>query len=212
MKVTFFLAIVALLVQPTFAESRIEGHVEDESGGALAACRVVLLNSRRVPLLETQTNAVGNYVLRPLVEGRYYIQVTPPGFESSISEVNLPKEPVVHVAFVLRIAKVEVQVSVGAASTELSVQPDENATALTLTSDDLDLLPSSLNGKTLQRRESPDCNFDDPRVVIQGYFRTNHTSATWQPRPAPTLPGAWRQVRISSPSAVASRGMSNSIG
>ena len=30
--------------------------------------------------------------------------------------------------------------------------------------------------------------------------------------PLPRLPGAWVQVSVSSPSAVASRGMSNSIG
>ena len=125
-----------------FAQGRIEGEVHDESGGALAACRVVLLSAQRKPLEETQTNAIGKYVLQPVAPGKYYLQVVAPGFETAVSEVTLRKEPVIRVAFVLRIAKTEFQVDVGANPTEVSIQPDENANALTLTSESLDALPS----------------------------------------------------------------------
>jgi len=142
MKATFFFALAALLVQPAFAQGRIEGQVNDESGGALAACRVVLLSAQRKPLVETQTDAIGRYVVQPVAPGKYYLQVVAPGFEPALSEVTLRKEPVTRVVFVLRIAKAEFQVSVGADPTEVSIQPDENANALTLTSENLDMLPS----------------------------------------------------------------------
>jgi hypothetical protein len=54
-----------------------------------------------------------------------------PGFETVVSEVSVRREPVTRVAFVLRIAKAEFQVNVGANPTEVSIQPDENANALT---------------------------------------------------------------------------------
>src|SRR5208337_1011329 len=44
------------------------------------------------------------------------------------------------------------------------------------------------------------------------HFRINQTSATWQPRPLAPLPGSWRQVKVSVPSAVAGAGTSNSTG
>src|SRR5439155_26078078 len=40
--------------------------------------------------------------------------------------------------------------------------------------------------------------------------RISHTSATWQPRPAPPPPGARCQLRVKSPLAVAAAGTSNS--
>ena len=92
--------------------------------------------------METQTDAIGRFVVQPVATGRYYLQVVAPGFETAISEVSVRKEPVTRVDFVLRIAKVEIQVSVGADPTEVSIQPDENANALTLTSENLDMLPS----------------------------------------------------------------------
>lgn len=142
MKAAFFFALATLLVQPTFAQARIEGQVNDESGGALAACRVVLLSAQRKALIETQTNAIGRYVVQPVVPGEYYLQVTAPGFEPAVSEVTLRKDRVTRIVFVLRIARAEFQVSVGADSAEVSIQPDENANALTLTAENLDMLPS----------------------------------------------------------------------
>ena len=116
MKATFLFALATFLAQATFAQARIEGQVNDESGGALAACRVVLLNAQRKPLLETQTNAIGRYVVQPVAPGKYYLQVVAPGFEPAVAEVTLRKEPVTRVAFVLRIAKTEFQVDVGSKS------------------------------------------------------------------------------------------------
>ncbi|HEU0007542.1 MAG TPA: carboxypeptidase-like regulatory domain-containing protein, partial [Terriglobia bacterium] len=142
MRVCLLLALAPFIVQPMFAQGSIEGEVHDESGGALAACRVVLLSAQRKPLEETQTNAIGKYVLQPVAPGKYYVQVVAPGFETAVSEVTLRKEPVTRVVFVLRIAKAEFQVNVGANPTEVSIQPDENANALTLTSESLDALPS----------------------------------------------------------------------
>ncbi|MCI0627768.1 MAG: carboxypeptidase regulatory-like domain-containing protein [Acidobacteria bacterium] len=142
MRATLFSALAVLLAQPTFAQSRIEGDVHDESGGALAACRVVLLSAQRKPLLETQTNAIGRYVVQPVAAGKYYLQMTAPGFEPAVSEVTLSKEPVTRIGFVLRIARAEFQLTVGAMPAEISIQADENASALTLTSDNLDMLPS----------------------------------------------------------------------
>lgn len=45
-----------------------------------------------------------------------------------------------------------------------------------------------------------------------GVFRSSHTSATWAPRPLPPKPGSRVQVRVNSPPAVASGGISNSKG
>ncbi len=125
-----------------FAQSRIEGEVHDESGGALAACRVILLSAQRKPLVETQTDSIGRYVVKPVAPGKYTLQVVAPGFEPALSEVTIRTEPVTRVVFVLRVARTEFQVNVGADLAQISLQPDENATALTLTSENLDMLPS----------------------------------------------------------------------
>jgi Carboxypeptidase regulatory-like domain len=142
MKATLLSALAVLLVQPMSAQSRIEGEVHDESGGALVACRVVLLSEQRKPLVETQTDAIGRYVVQPVAPGKYSLQVLAPGFEPALSDVTIRGEAVTRVVFVLRVARTEFQVNVGADLAEISLQPEENADALTLTSENLDMLPS----------------------------------------------------------------------
>ncbi|HEX2522181.1 MAG TPA: carboxypeptidase regulatory-like domain-containing protein, partial [Terriglobia bacterium] len=142
MKAILSFALSAFFVQSAFAQNRIEGQVNDESGGALAACRVILLSAQRKLLLETQTNAIGRFVVQPVAAGRYHVQVVAPGFETAISQVSVRREPVTRVDFVLRIAKVEFQMNVGADPANVSIQADENANALTLSSESLDMLPS----------------------------------------------------------------------
>ena len=170
MKPLFFFVLATFLAQGTFAQGRIEGEVHDESGGALAACRVVLLNAQRKPLLETQTNAIGRYALQLVAPGKYYLQVVAPGFEPAVSEVTLRKEPVIRVNFVLRIAKTEFQVNVGANPTEVSIQPDENANALTLTSESLDSLPS-LDQDFLDTASELLGSTGTPSLVVDGIER-----------------------------------------
>src|SRR5580765_8514787 len=73
--------------------------------------------------------------------------------------------------------------------------------------------PSRFVAKTarfgLQRGVSRDAN--QMANYFTGFLSRN-TSATWQPRPVPPLPGACVHVSVSSPPAVASGGMSNSSG
>ena len=59
-----------------------------------------------------------------------------------------------------------------------------------------------------------DCNLDLVNPLRKSHQRTyrliNQTSATWQPRPFPPKPGSRIQRRLSTPSAVAAGGISNS--
>ena len=48
--------------------------------------------------------------------------------------------------------------------------------------------------------------------IFSNHCRTSQTSAIWTPRPLPPMPAGFVHVRVTSPSAVASRGMSTSIG
>jgi len=164
--------LLAMVLAPMslLAQLRIRGQVNDQSGGALAACQVALLDANRKILLKTETNAVGRFSLQPRRPGQYHIQAEAPGFDKASVAVTLGRASLTDIVLVLPVAKTEFQLSVQENPLAISTQADQNADALRLTSDDLDELPS-LNQDYLGTAAILLGATGEPSVVVDGVER-----------------------------------------
>jgi iron complex outermembrane receptor protein/vitamin B12 transporter len=93
-------------------EGAIAGTVVDALGARIAGARVTLLRDGR-PVRDTSTDALGEFVLGELVEGRYQIEVTATGFETRVTEPLL--------AVGASRARIEVRLQVGPIAEQVAV-------------------------------------------------------------------------------------------
>ena len=142
-----FLLVCASALAQTNVGS-IVGTVTDSSGAVVPNAAVTLTNMGTNIAVKTTTNGSGEYVVTPLLVGRYSVTCDKPGFKTEIqSGVTVDVQSRVRVDFVMQVGAVAQTVEVTAANPLL--QTDSSYVGHVTDTQAVDDLP--LNGRLLTR-------------------------------------------------------------
>src|ERR1017187_579713 len=138
-----FLLAATLFAAAAMAQTgtgTLRGTMTDDSGGVIPAANVTLTGKGVTKTAQTQVD--GSYVFPGLAPGQYTVKVAFPGFAPINKAVNVTAggNLVVPIQLVLASEKQEITVA-DQTTTAVSVEPDNNATALVLRGEDLAALP-----------------------------------------------------------------------
>jgi hypothetical protein len=147
----------------------IRGVVTDNSGAVVPAATVTLTGNGSQK--SSQSQADGSYVFPGLAPGQYTVKMTYPGFETFEKTVTVTAGILqVPVQLVLSAQKQQVTVEAEPGPT-VSVEPDNNATALVLKGEDLEALPDDPDdlSDALQALAGPGAGPNGGSLYIDGF-------------------------------------------
>jgi hypothetical protein len=149
--------LTAALVSNSFAQSTsaLNGTVTDASGAVIANARVVATNQATGVEAATQTDTAGAYLLPSLPIGTYRIQVTAPGFQSSVIS-NLKLD-------VATAVTQNIQLSVGVAAEKIEIVADAALVDTTTTG-----VGQVINDKVVQEIPLNGRHFTDLSLLTTG--------------------------------------------
>jgi hypothetical protein len=163
-----FLLVASAMAQTGTGTMR--GTMTDDSGGVIPAANVTLIGKGVTKTAQTQVD--GSYVFQGLVPGQYTVKVAFPGFAPVSKAVNVTagNNPLVPIQLVLAAEKQEITVA-EQSTTTLSVEPDNNATALVLRGEDLAALPDDPDdlSDALQALAGPGAGPNGGSIYIDGF-------------------------------------------
>ena len=136
------LLATALSISGARAQSAgtVRGVMTDDSGAVVPAANVTLTGAGVNKTAQTQAD--GTYTFSGVAPGQYHVKATFPGFAPVDMPVTVGAGANLSVPIQLSIATGKQEITVAeAANTAVSVEPDNNATALVLKGDDLAALP-----------------------------------------------------------------------
>jgi Carboxypeptidase regulatory-like domain/TonB dependent receptor len=167
------LLAVALIVSSAIAQTgtgTLRGTMTDDSGGVIPAANVTLTGKGVSKTAQTQVD--GSYVFQGVAPGQYVVKVAFPGFAPINKQVNVTagSNLVVPIQMVVAAEKQEITVADQSATT-LSVEPDNNATALVLRGEDLAALPDDPDdlSDALQALAGPGAGPNGGSIYIDGF-------------------------------------------
>ena len=170
---TIFLLPALLVVASAMAQTgtgTLRGVMTDDSGGVIPAADVTLIGKGVTKTAQTQVD--GSYVFQGLAPGQYTVKVTFPGFAPVTKPVNVTagSNLVLPLQLVLAAEKQEITVA-EQSTTALSVEPDNNATALVLRGEDLAALPDDPDdlSDALQALAGPGAGPNGGSIYIDGF-------------------------------------------
>ncbi len=170
----FLCLTAALAVSLATAQSTVTGTVKgvltDDSGAIIPAAPVVL--SGNGVQRTAQTQADGSYTFAGLAPGQYTVKATYPGFNAFQKTVAVSSANTVQVPIQLSVAAEKQQVTVQAeAGPSVSVEPDNNATALVIKGEDLASLPDDPDDlqDALQALAGPGAGPNGGQIYIDGF-------------------------------------------
>lgn len=136
---TLIVLTIAFPIQVAAQTGELRGAVLDPSGAVVPAAAITL--SEGSTTLETRSGADGQYAILKIAPGTYSISVAAAGFaQFGLSDVHISANQVKVLNLPLKIAVQEQQLTVPGDSGGVSINPDENASALVLKGDQLDAL------------------------------------------------------------------------
>ncbi len=141
--------VLVVTMSAAAAQSRatgadIRGHVQDASGGRLAAATITARNRATNIVRDTTTDAEGQFVFPALEPGEYDLRAQREGFSAVLRErMALQIGELVEVTFALEIAPVEQSVRVEASAP--IVNPSQTAVSTIVGTHEIEQLP--LNGR-----------------------------------------------------------------
>ncbi len=174
---TLLLAVLAplFLSAALFAQAgagSITGNVTDPSGASVPAATVTATGPGGATL-ETQTNELGHYTFQHLAPGTYTVRIEIKGFapfEKAGIEITAGSKPqVIDAALTVSMAKQ--QVTVQSEAQQLSISPENNASALVLRGKDLNALsedPDQLQ-QELMALAGPAAGPNGGQIYIDGF-------------------------------------------
>jgi len=168
--------VLALAAVSAFAQATggsIRGVLTDDSGAVIPAA-VVTLTGNGAPKT-TQSQGDGSYAFNGLAPGKYTVRATVPGFGVFEQAVNLTTG-VATVPIQMRVTAEKQEVTVAAdAGPVVSVEPDNNATALVLKGDDLNALPDDPDdlADALQALAGPAAGPNGGQIFVDGFSGGN---------------------------------------
>jgi hypothetical protein len=143
-KLYFLLLAAVLLVSSALAQQTtgtLKGVLTDESGAGIPAANISVSGPGGAQKT-AQSQSDGSYTLVGLAPGDYTVRVSFPGFTPFSKTVTVAAGGMVQVPIQLTISTEKQEVTVkGEAGPSISVEPDNNATALVMRGDDLAALP-----------------------------------------------------------------------
>jgi hypothetical protein len=156
-RVLFGMSLVLMFSAAGWAQTgSITGTVKDPSGAAIPGATVVVTSPDRGITRQMQTNSTGDYNQSALPQGKYDVIVTATGFKKYQA-----KGVVLDVA---EKARVDVTLTVGAATTEVIVEGDNVAQVETQSSE----LAGTVTGKEITQLELNGRNFTTLVALVPG--------------------------------------------
>jgi Carboxypeptidase regulatory-like domain len=134
----------------------ISGSVTDKSGAAVVGAQVIIISQGGNLTQNTETNGEGAYLVSSLPSGKYDITVTAPGFQKFVV-----KGVVLDVA---QKARVDVTLTVGAVTQEITVTGEDVARVDTQSSD----IGTTITGKQVDQLELNGRNFTQLVTLAPG--------------------------------------------
>ncbi|MDE3167180.1 MAG: carboxypeptidase regulatory-like domain-containing protein, partial [Acidobacteriota bacterium] len=167
------LVLAAFLAGGCFAQSApsgaVRGTLTDDSGAVVPAATITLNGAG--PARTAQTQADGTYTFTGVAPGQYHLKTAFPGFAPVDQVVNVSAGAVtVQIQLTVSAAKQEITVK-DSATTSVSVEPDNNATALVLKGEDLSALPDDPDdlSDALQALAGPGAGPNGGSIYIDGF-------------------------------------------
>ena len=148
----------------------IKGTLADSSGAVIPAAAVTLTGNG--PTRSVQTQADGSYTFAGIAPGNYTISVAIPGFAPFSQAIAIKTGAVSQVPIQLALAAETQQVTVAAeAAPQITVQPEDNATAMVIKGADLAALPDDPDdlASALQALAGPGAGPNGGQIYIDGF-------------------------------------------
>ena len=168
-----FLPAALLFVSSAMAQpgtGTLRGTMTDDSGAVIPAANVTLTGKGVTK--SAQTQADGTYVFQGLAPGQYAVRAVLPGFAAFNKAVNVTagSNSVLPLQMVVAAGKEEITVA-EETTTNLNVEPDNNATALVLRGEDLAALPDDPDdlSDALQALAGPGAGPNGGSIYIDGF-------------------------------------------
>jgi hypothetical protein len=121
--------------------SSVTGTVTDPSGAAVPGI-VVSIGNRRTPARDAATDEKGMFRFSGLKPGTYDVKIAQPPFDPVSVPVRIdPAAPTAPLRIVLKLAEVRDTVTVTERVSEISTSPADNTSALSIGSEELQVLP-----------------------------------------------------------------------
>ncbi|MGP8243079.1 MAG: carboxypeptidase regulatory-like domain-containing protein [Bryobacteraceae bacterium] len=148
----------------------VKGVLMDDSGAVIPAAKVSLSGGGGSKIAQTQAD--GSYTFAGLAPGSYTVSVAFPGFNTFSKEVTVNAGSSVQLPIQLAISSEKQEVTVQEESTNtVSVEPDNNATALVIKGSDLEALPDDPDdlSDALQALAGPGAGPNGGQIYIDGF-------------------------------------------
>ncbi|MGA2156706.1 MAG: carboxypeptidase regulatory-like domain-containing protein, partial [Bryobacteraceae bacterium] len=169
-----FVLLVALLgaisLPAQTATGGVRGVLMDDSGAVIPATNIMV--ARAGVTKTAQTQADGTFSLLGLAPGQYTVSVAYPGFASFSKAINVGAGAPVQMSIRLAVSAEKQEVTVQAeAGPSVSVEADNNATAIVLKGEDLEALPDDPDdlSDALQALAGPGAGPNGGQIYIDGF-------------------------------------------
>jgi hypothetical protein len=167
----FFSAVLALAQSTGSVKGgTVKGTLTDSSGAVIPAAAVTLAGPG--PNRSAQTQADGSYTFNGLAPGSYTVSVSIPGFEPFSKSVKVDGAAAVETPIQLAIRAETQKVTVaGEAVAKVTVEADDNKTAIVMKGADLDALPDDPDdlASALQALAGPGAGPNGGQIYIDGF-------------------------------------------
>ena len=173
-RLCFFLLAAVLMVSGAPAQQTtgtIKGVLTDDSGAVIPAASVALTGANGLQKT-AQTQADGSYTFVGLAPGQYTVKAAFPGFGPFEKAVSVTAGSSIQLPIQMSIKAEKQEINVAAeAGPSVSVEPDNNATALVIKGDDLAALPDDPDdlADALQALAGPGAGPNGGQIYIDGF-------------------------------------------
>ena len=168
--IVLFLALFPVVKQVRAQTGEIHGQILDPSGALVPSADLTLSHGNEVS--HAKSDHDGRFLFQRLAPGSYSLSVLAPGFGSlSVSDVSVLAGQIKELNLTLFIAVQQQEVTVPDQASGVSINPDQNASALVLRGDDLDALsddPDELQSQ-LQALAGPAAGPNGGQIYIDGF-------------------------------------------
>jgi hypothetical protein len=172
------LLVVVLAALTAFSQTPstggVRGIMTDDSGAIIPAAKVTLTGNGVNKTAQTQTD--GSYTFAGLAPGTYHVKVSFPGFSNFDKTVVVTGGGTATLPIQMNVKAEKQEITVADTSaTTVSVEPDNNATALVLRGEDLAALPDDPDdlADALQALAGPGAGPNGGSIYIDGFSGGN---------------------------------------
>ena len=172
-RILFFLLVAlpgAITLPAQTATGGVKGVLMDDSGAVIPATNVIV--SRAGSTKTAQTQADGTFSVPGLPPGQYTVAVTYPGFAAFSKAVNVGAGAPVQMTIRLAVSAEKQEVTVQAeAGPSVSVEADNNTSAIVMKGEDLEALPDDPDdlSDALQALAGPGAGPNGGQIYIDGF-------------------------------------------